>query len=147
MSTSKVIKSTEQIVPLEKIGGDLAKITEEIPIKAEHLTEKMNSSSEKINEFTEKIAGTTEKRYRGCRGPDKKPRKRNENSIRNLKQYQIASKTVQIEHKHTDYNATTIFTIILFLLEIAILLWLYSKSKQNSRKLDSDSDVLERRDG
>jgi len=47
-------------------------------------------SEENISDVTE--VPVTKKKYRGCRGPDKKPRNYNPISIENLKQYRIKPK-------------------------------------------------------
>ena len=58
-------------------------------------TEKISDSTEKISSDTEKIPQIpekmTEKRRKGQRGQDKKPRKINQNSLRNLKPFQNLS--------------------------------------------------------
>ena len=70
-SSEKIVDSTEKISDsTEKISSD----TEKIPQIPEKMTEKI-----------------TEKRRKGQRGQDKKPRKINQNSLRNLKPFQNLS--------------------------------------------------------
>ena len=66
---------------IEKIKNN----TEEMQIQTTNLvspTEKIIQNTEKINENSEIV-----KKYRGNRGPDKNPRRINENSIQNLKPF------------------------------------------------------------
>ena len=77
-SSEKIVDSTEKISDsTEKIGSD----TEKIPQIPEKMTEKI-----------------TEKR-RGQRGQDKKPRKINQNSLRNLKPFQNLSEKVTLVYQ------------------------------------------------
>ena len=66
-------------------------------------TEKISDSTEKIGLDTEKIPKIpekmTEKRRKGQRGQDKKPRKINQNSLRNLKPFQNLSEKVTLVYQ------------------------------------------------
>jgi len=62
-----------------------------MPEKNKFSSEKIVDSTEKISDSTEKISSDTEKRRKGQRGQDKKPRKINQNSLRNLKPFQNLS--------------------------------------------------------
>ena len=102
---------------------------------------------EKISEYP---IAFTERRYKGCRGPDKSPRKVNINSVLNLKPFQQISDTTCLYQYTRNPSQKTpsnpwiwIGLFILVAIIIGIVIWiLYKTRKENFDKVD-DSDIVE----
>src|SRR2546426_3592691 len=102
------------------------------------MSEKIEST-EKIPAITEII---TEKRYRGCRGPDKQPRKFNTNSLFNLKPFRI---NAELSNDNIQGNTGNVISIsskilvgaLIFILIIIVgaIIWkIYRDYKENKLK-------------
>jgi len=101
-------------------------------------TEEIDSSTEKIDTNSEKITSETEKiaeimpekiRHKGQRGPDKTPRRFNQNSLRNLKQF----KTVVPEKTENSGKWNWLAAGIPLAALIGIVMWrIYESRKENT---------------
>ena len=94
-------------------------------------------NSEKLN----KDLGIIGKKYPSGRGPDKKPRKLNENSIRNLKQFQSFSGRISIDSgriltsstRNSSLKLSSKILILFFIIFVMIIgwhIWKYYKARQ-----------------
>jgi len=103
---------------IRKKGGDSEKMSEFI----EDSTEKMSDSSEKTGSDSEQIAELIPEqiRFRGQRGPDKSTRRFNQNSLRNLKQYQ--NNTLTEKTNDSDKWIWIVVGIIVAVI-VGILIW------------------------
>lgn len=89
-------------------------------------------------------------RYRGCRGPDKSPRKININSIRNLKPFHLESNTnnsyqFTSQPQQSPPNSSLwvwVGLFILFAIIIGIIVWIVYKRRKENSNID-DSDIVE----
>ena len=96
-------------------------------------------SEQNISNITE--VPVTEKKYRGCRGPDKKPRNYNPASIENLKQYRIEP---ELNTTITDYTESVpslssnllkwVVIFVLIVLAGAIIWKIYRDYKEKRSK-------------
>ncbi len=105
-------------------------------------TEKIGSDSEQIDNEAEKISEIIpeQMRHRGQRGPDKTPRRFNQNSLRNLMQY----KNNIIEEKKPVWKKPVFWlgvsgTIIAF----SILALKLYEALNKSRQEDSEEEIKE----
>ena len=111
--------------------------------KIENQTEKIGVQTEKIVPPIEKIIQNTEKidkdseiivkKYRGNRGPDKKPRRINENSIRNLKPFSSISEKIQNKSNNSSLKLSSKILILFFIIFVMIIgwhIWKYYKARQ-----------------
>ena len=123
---------------IRKKGGDTEKMSENLPDKPEKIatnTEEIGSTTEKIPEIMpEKI------RHKGQRGPDKTPRRFNQNSLRNLMQY----KNNIFEEKKSIWKKPEFWlgvsgTIIAF----SILAFKLYEALNKSRQEDSEEEIKE----
>ena len=96
--------------------------------------------------IVERAVTLTEKKYRGCRGPDKSPRKININSMYNLKPFQQNCDNT-ILNKFTNNTSQKqglglkFWIILLIILAIIIggyVIWRYYKEKRE-QAYDSDN--------
>ena len=128
---------------IEKIKNNTEKIQVE--------TEEIASPIVKIIQNTEKIndnLGTISKKHRGNRGPDKKPRKLNENSIRNLKQFQSISGRISIDSgrisaRNSSLKLSSKIWILFFIIIGMVIIYFIGKYYKNRQYYNSDN--LERK--
>ncbi len=87
----------------------------------EDSTENMSDSSEEIGSDSEQIAELIPEqiRFRGQRGPDKSTRRFNQNSLRNLKQYQ----NIPLEKTNDSDKWIWIVVGIIVAVIVGILIW------------------------
>ncbi len=114
---------------IRKKGGDTEKMSENLTDKPEKIatnTEEIGSTTEKIPEIIpEKI------RHKGQRGPDKTPRRFNQNSLRNLKQF----KTVVPEKTENSGKWNWLVVGLPLATLLGIVLWrIYESRKEKSEE-------------
>jgi len=98
----------------------------------------------------EHLVTSDEKKYRGCRGPDKSPRKININSLHNLKPFQSVSDVSDLDKliknpPDTQVSHGKLWIVFFILLGIVIgyFVWKHYKEKTRESYMSSLSDKLE----
>ncbi len=141
-STEKPIDSTEK--PIDSTEKPID--STEKPIDS---TEKPIDSTKEIDSNTDKTLQIPEKRSIGQRGKDKKPRKVNPNSLRNLKPFQnlsekenliVSQKGIILERDKPVWKKAEFWGAIGGITALFILVW---KLKEAMDKAREDKDVEE----
>ena len=104
-------------------------------------TEKIGSDSEQIDNEAEKISEIIpeQMRHRGQRGPDKTPRRFNQNSLRNLMQY----KNNIFEEKKSIWKKPEFWIAIGGITALGILALKLYEIMDESRQEDSEEEIKE----
>jgi len=124
--------------------------------EAKNPTQKVNVSTEGPSVYTIKVIpnsqNASELQHPRYRGKDKKPRKTNVNSLRNLKPFQSISDLNKLEQYTRDYSSKPslswkFWIVLLIIFGIIIFVYLiwrhYKEKREQSYNSDNSSDIFD----